>query len=143
MKKYVTTLVLLATVSVMSFGQSCSGAERISINSVTGVWKGAYSLNGEFVDFVMKVDAKGRRLTALLDIPELKVKNISYKAKIYNVCSGQELRVKNTSIDSSIEFIARPKENGTMSGRVIFRQSGEGATREVFTAKRTSLLASN
>ena len=142
MKKYVTTLFLLAALNVLSFGQSCSEPDRISVNSVTGIWQGAYSLNGEFINFIMTVDSNGKQLSALLDIPELNIKNISYQARIYNVCSGQELRVKNTSIDSSIEFIASPKDNGTMTGRVIFRQNGEGATREVFTAKRTSLVAS-
>ncbi|MEO1099680.1 MAG: hypothetical protein AAFX57_18290 [Bacteroidota bacterium] len=138
MKKYIITLFLSATLNVLSFGQ-CPKPDPLSINSTTGVWEGVYTQNGEFINFTMQVEAKRKRLSARVDIPQLKVKNISYQAKI---CRGQELHVENTSIDSSIEFIARPKENGTMSGRVIFRQNGGGITEEVFTAKRTALVAS-
>ncbi|MEO0555823.1 MAG: hypothetical protein AAF149_21640 [Bacteroidota bacterium] len=138
MKKYIITLFLLATLNVLSFGQ-CPKPDPLSINSTTGVWEGVYTQNGEFINFTMQVEAKRKRLSARVDIPEMKVKNISYKARI---CRGQELHVENNSIDSSIEFITRPKENGTMSGRVIFKQNGQGTGHEVFTAKRTALIAS-
>lgn len=95
----------------------------------------AYSLNGEFVNFIMKIGIKNQQLTAELDIPKMKTQNIVYDAEI---CRGQELHLKSTSVGSSIEFIARPKANGTMSGRVVFDQNGAGSSEEVFTAKRTS-----
>lgn len=121
----------------INFGQSCPKPDPLSIKSTTGTWKGAYTLNGEFVSFTMKIIANGDNLNAILDMPEVQVKNVSYEAKI---CKGQELHIKNSSISSTVEFISRPNDKGVMSGRLLFTEGGE-VSEEVFTAKRTSLMA--
>lgn len=139
MKKYLTTLLIISVTTAYGYGQSCPKPEPLSVNSTTGTWKGAYSQNGEFIDFTLKVKKSKDGLTATIDIPKVKVKGVTYEAKI---CQGQELHIKNRATDSTVEFIGRPREDGVMSGQVIFREKAGNTIDEVFTAKRTSLIAS-
>ncbi len=138
MKKLLGISALCLT-ALAAYSQSCPKPEPLDKSAVLGTWKGAYSLSGEFVNFTLKISEDEGVLNAKLDIPKSKVKNVAYEA---NICKGQELHLKNKSIGSSIEFIGRPKSNGSMSGKVLFVENGGSVTEEVFTAKRTPLVAS-
>ncbi|MEQ8906879.1 hypothetical protein [Ekhidna sp.] len=135
MKKVLTTLAIALSVSTVVFGQSCPVPKALNQEETLGVWKGAYSLNGEFVNFTLRVSELNGVLRASVDVPKLLISKASYDIKI---CDSEELHIKNTSVSTSIEFIGRPNEKGTMSGRVIIKQNGEVASREVFTVKRTA-----
>lgn len=114
-------------------GQSCPVPEPLDVKQALGIWKGAYSLNGEFIRFTLEVQDNQGELTSKVSIPKLKINNMTYRTRI---CDRQELHIKNTSANTSVEFIGRPKENGSMAGRVVFKQNDELSSEEVFSVTR-------
>ncbi|MEQ9167815.1 MAG: hypothetical protein RLO12_16260 [Fulvivirga sp.] len=132
--KRILLLSAVLLISTTIYSQSCPPTEPLKVSTVTGTWEGAYSSSGQFVPFVLKLTEAAVGLKASIDIPSEKVKGISYEA---DICTGQELHLKSTSVGSSVEFIGRPNADGIMTGRVIFKEGGGSETREVFTAKRS------
>ncbi|MDX1630103.1 MAG: hypothetical protein R3345_15445, partial [Fulvivirga sp.] len=107
MKKLALMIITLAW-STWSFAQSCPVPEPLDKSEALGTWDGAYSSEGKFLAFTLKISQEKGELKASLDIPEVGAKHVHYSI---NICDSEELHIKNVTINSTIEFIGRP-ENG-------------------------------
>lgn len=133
MKKVIAILTLVLMSSIM-WGQ-CPTPELLDKSAALGTWKGAYSSEGQFINFIIKIKEKDGELSASIDIPSVKEKDIQYQARI---CDGQELHITRTTGSTTIEFVGTPKKGTTMNGRVLYKENTNVTRQEVFTANRVS-----
>ena len=132
--KKITAIFTLVLMSHVMWGQ-CPTPEPLDKSATLGTWKGAYSSEGQFINFILKIKEKDGELSAAIDIPSEKEKNIQYQARI---CEGQELHITRTTGDTSIEFVGSPKKGTTMNGRLLYKENSKVARQEVFTMRKIS-----
>ncbi len=135
MKKMILILgiILALCIAGKPVWSQCPTPVPLDKSSVSGAWQGAYSSEGQFLSFTLQLREVDGKLQASLNIPEVNAKNVVYKTR---VCKGQELHLTHSTGNASIEFIGKPREGGSMSGKVLFRENGNVISQEVFTLKK-------
>ena len=131
MKRLLIFCIVCIAVSHVQ-GQSCPEPDPIDMAKTLGKWKGAFSDQGKFVDFIVHLTGNRNDLKAEVTIPSVKQSSGAYAAKI---CDGEEIHLETSTINTSMELIGKPKDE-VITGRLIYKERGEVVREEVFTLRK-------